>query len=172
MMEYCNMGSLSSAMAKGVFCENHDRSSPRVHAIVQAAIDVAKAMKHLHSKGVIHGDLKSQNVLLQKSQENGRDFICKVGDFGLSRLVLNKTHIETFTCGSVRAMPPELLKDGILTPAADVYSFGIMLWELLSGIYQQHKLLKVRIKVLQSKQRLAVCDLTVSLHQPEDKARR
>ena len=44
-----------------------------------------------------------------------------------------KTHISTFTAGTVSHMPPEVLKDGILTPAVDVFSFGMLLWELMAG---------------------------------------
>jgi len=52
----------------------------------------------------------------------------------LSRPVTSiKTHISTFTAGTVSHMPPEVLKDGILTPAVDVFSFGMLLWELISG---------------------------------------
>lgn len=57
----------------------------------------------------------------------------QVGDFGLSRLLDMDTHISTFSCGTVSHMPPEVLRDGILTPAADVFSFGMLLWELMSG---------------------------------------
>lgn len=61
-----------------------------------------------------------------------RGYICKVGDFGFSRALLD-TQLETASCGAVNYMPPELLAQGILTPAADVYSFGVLLWELLVG---------------------------------------
>lgn len=57
----------------------------------------------------------------------------QVGDFGLSRFMNLDTHISTFSCGTVSHMPPEVLKDGILTPSADVFSFGMLLWELMAG---------------------------------------
>ena len=75
----------------------------------------------------------------------------QVGDFGLSRVIVNKTHIDTFTHGTVSHSAPELFKQGLLTPAADIYSFGkvdrlpqqlsntlsaslgILLWELFTG---------------------------------------
>lgn len=50
--------------------------------------------------------------------------ISQVGDFGLSRVIINKTHIDTFTHGTVSHSAPELFKQGLLTPSADVYSFG------------------------------------------------
>lgn len=127
------MGSIFTAVKDGFFHADRERGLPNLQRIVPAAIDVARALEHLHAVGVIHGDLKSQNVLLQASDSDERGYVCKVCDFGFSRLAINRTHIQTFTCGSVRAMPPEVLKDGFLTPAADVYSFGILLWELLRG---------------------------------------
>lgn len=47
--------------------------------------------------------------------------------------MMHDTHIQTYTCGSVASMPPEVLKDGFLASEADVYSFSIILWELLAG---------------------------------------
>lgn len=132
MMEYCNCGSLFSAIRTGKF-QDSVSGEWKIHDIVLTALDVASALEHLHSKGIIHGDLKSQNVLLSAQGNDPRRFQCKVGDFGFSRLTWNATHINTYTCGAVRAMPPEVLKDGVLTLAADVYSFGILLWEVLAG---------------------------------------
>lgn len=43
------------------------------------------------------------------------------------------TFLQTATLGTITHMPPELLRDGILAPSADIYSFGIMLWEMISG---------------------------------------
>ena len=44
-----------------------------------------------------------------------------------------KTHISTFTAGTVSHTAPEVLRDGILTPSVDVFSFGMLLWELMAG---------------------------------------
>lgn len=98
-----------------------------------ATMDVAKAMSYLHSKRIIHGDLKPENILLKTDASDSRGYVCKVGDFGLSRFLSTNTHIETFTLGTVAHMPPEMLKNGILTPAADVYSFGMLFWRIMSG---------------------------------------
>ncbi|GMH43382.1 hypothetical protein BSKO_11304 [Bryopsis sp. KO-2023] len=133
VMEYCDSGSLYAAIRQGRFWEDGVKTNPKIHDILLVAIDIAAALGHLHEVGVIHGDLKTQNVLLHNSDEDPKGYVCKVADFGFSRLILTMTHIETQTFGSVGAMPPELLKDGVLSPAADVYSFGIVLWELLAG---------------------------------------
>jgi len=105
----------------------------RMSYIARTALEVASALNYLHSVKIIHGDLKTANVLLKGDGSDPRGFVCKVSDFGLSRFLAEDSHIKTFTCGTVTHMPPELLKGGVLTSAADVYSFAILLWELVSG---------------------------------------
>ena len=58
----------------------------------------------------------------------------QLGDFGLSRVLdPAMTHVSTKSYGTLSYMPAEVLKDGRLTPAADVYSFAMMMWELFSS---------------------------------------
>lgn len=65
-----------------------------------------------------------------------RGFRCKVADFGLSRAIDASTEgIKTNTIGTVTHMPPELLMRGYLSNAADVYSFGMLMWEIYCGRY-------------------------------------
>ena len=78
VMEYCNKGSLRDAIKKGEFFEDTDRQRPRILHLLFAALEVADALEHLHSYGIIHGDLKSQNVMLSSSQILAKNFICKV----------------------------------------------------------------------------------------------
>ncbi|CAD7695593.1 unnamed protein product [Ostreobium quekettii] len=133
VMEYCDRGSLSNALYKHIFCPPGKDAKPNMAHILLTAMDVAAAMRYLHMKGIIHGDLKAQNCLLKTDRSDTRGFVCKVGDFGFSRKIGMNTHIETFTCGTVSHQPPELLRDGILTPAADVYSFGLLMWQMVMG---------------------------------------
>jgi len=131
VMEYCDKGPLSHALHNNVFCYAGKERQPKMAHILLTAMDIASAMRCLHMKGIIHGDLKAQNCLLKSDPTDTRGFVCKVGDFGFSRKIEINTHIQTFTCGTVSHQPPELLRDGILTPAADVYAFGILLWQLV-----------------------------------------
>ncbi|EFJ39696.1 hypothetical protein VOLCADRAFT_120115, partial [Volvox carteri f. nagariensis] len=80
------------------------------------------------------------SALLSRGREGGggdslpSQLMAKVADFGLSRcLKEGQTHHSTKTVGTVTHMPPELLRSGKLTLSGDVYSFGIMMWELLTG---------------------------------------
>lgn len=133
IMEFCDKGSLHNAIKKGWFFLDKEKKTPMLSSILQTALDVARALTYLHNQMIIHGDLKAQNVLLKSDPEDKRGFSCKVADFGLSRVVTTNSHIQTFTCGTVRYTAPELFKCGLLTPAADVYSFGMLVWELVVG---------------------------------------
>lgn len=130
VLEYCDRGSLSKAVKKGLLCDRCGK--PVMDHVLLSALDVANAMNYLHSLGITHGDVKADNVLLKSANTDRRGFFCKVSDFGLSRSMGKSDYIQTFTYGTITHMPPELLKDGVLTPAVDVYSFGMLLWELLS----------------------------------------
>lgn len=68
--------------------------------VYKALLDTAAGLDYLHSIGVVHGDLKAANVLLRGSTKDARGFICKITDFGLSRVLdRNATHISTGTYG-------------------------------------------------------------------------
>ncbi|EFJ42610.1 hypothetical protein VOLCADRAFT_119327 [Volvox carteri f. nagariensis] len=95
-------------------------------AVLDTAIDVARALAHLHREGIIHADLKPGNVLLKGSTSDPRGFVAKVADFGLSmRLENNETHVSNAYHGT--------LLHGHVSRASDVYSFGILLYELYTG---------------------------------------
>jgi serine/threonine protein kinase len=71
--------------------------------IYKALLDTASGLDYLHSIGVVHGDLKSANVLLKGSARDVRGFCCKIADFGLSRVLdMDATHISTRTYGAYR----------------------------------------------------------------------
>jgi len=91
------------------------------------ARDVARGMAYLHSLNpiVVHRDLKSQNVLL------GDRWNAKITDFGLSRMMGSHEHANTF-CGSPAWAAPEILRSEAYTHSVDVYSFGVILCELVN----------------------------------------
>jgi serine/threonine protein kinase len=102
--------------------------------VVLCLLDVARGLEYLHSCNIVHGDLKPQNVLLKTAVDAERGFVCKLGDFGLSRIVGEAdTHVETASHGTVTHAAPELLTDGRLAKPCDIYSFGILAWELATG---------------------------------------
>ncbi|VFQ97460.1 unnamed protein product [Cuscuta campestris] len=96
------------------------------------ATDAAFGMEYLHSKNIVHFDLKCDNLLVNLKDPSRP--ICKVGDFGLSKIKRN-----TLVTGGVRGtlpwMAPELLNGSSnkVSEKVDVFSFGIVLWEILTG---------------------------------------
>ncbi|KAL6760519.1 kinase-like domain-containing protein [Haematococcus lacustris] len=130
VLEYCDKGSLREALDQGAFM---GPSGLNYRAVLDTALDVAKAMLHLHSLNVLHADLKARNVMM-KSGGEGRTVVAKVADFGLSlKMEHMETHISSVFQGTMTHMAPEIMLEGRVSKAADVYAFGITLWELFTA---------------------------------------
>eukprot|EP00474_Spongospora_subterranea_P006066 CRZ06524.1 hypothetical protein [Spongospora subterranea] len=92
---------------------------------LKMALDTANGINFLHHSHVIHRDLKSANLLLDKH------YGVKVSDFGLSRIKAQHCTM-TGQCGTFQWMAPEVISNEKYTEKADVYSFGIILWEIVA----------------------------------------
>lgn len=104
--------------------ENLEPIDPTKLTII--ALGVAKGMEYMHSQNVLHRDLKSLNVLLDA------DEFPKICDFGMSRILPQDGSMMTGSVGTSQWMAPEIISSGSYNEKADVYSFGIVLWELLT----------------------------------------
>ncbi|KAK9818084.1 hypothetical protein WJX72_006882 [[Myrmecia] bisecta] len=121
VMEYMEGGNLYQALAqKGRECLWYQRGA-------KIALDIAKGMHFLHSHRVIHLDMKSPNILL------ARDGTAKIADVGLSRVLNSRSHATEVGAGTFHWMAPEVLMHGRCTEKADVFSFGVILWEIIRG---------------------------------------
>ena len=91
-------------------------------------IQILSALNHAHSKGVIHRDIKPQNIMLLE------DGTIKVTDFGIARFSRNETQTMTDRAiGSVHYISPEQAKGSVIDEKADIYSVGVMMYEMLTG---------------------------------------
>jgi serine/threonine protein kinase len=102
-------------------------SLPDIPGRVRIALQVARALEKVHSLDVLHRDVKPDNVHLDA---NGR---AKLMDFGIAKTQQVSLTRTGFTLGTPHYMAPEMLTGQPATPQVDVYSFGIMLYELLCG---------------------------------------
>lgn len=121
IMEYAPHGSVRAFLHK-----SEPRSIP-LKTIATMALDVARGMEYLHSQGVVHRDLKSENLVLTE------DLHVKLTDFGVGCLESQCDLLKADT-GTYRWMAPEMINHKHTSKKVDVYSFGIVLWELVTGL--------------------------------------
>ena len=100
---------------------------PRPPVLLRWAADVARGMDYLHKRRVVHRDLKAANLLLD---EGGG---IKIADFGVARVLDAGPGVLTAETGTYRWMAPEVIEHAPYGAPADVFSFGILLWELLTA---------------------------------------
>ncbi|CAA2974925.1 Tyrosine kinase [Olea europaea subsp. europaea] len=123
--EYMVDGSLRHVLVR------KDRHLDRRKRLI-IAMDAAFGMEYLHSKNIVHFDLKCDNLLVNLKDPSRP--ICKVGDFGLSKIKRN-TLVSAGLRGTLPWMAPELMDGSSIkvSEKVDVFSFGIVLWEILTG---------------------------------------
>ena len=91
------------------------------------AMQIAKALEHAHSRGVVHRDIKPHNVMVLK---NGS---VKVADFGIARMMSKGDTLTKEALGSVHYISPEQAKGGRVDNRSDIYSLGVVMYEMMSG---------------------------------------
>ncbi|MBQ7415703.1 MAG: Stk1 family PASTA domain-containing Ser/Thr kinase [Oscillospiraceae bacterium] len=91
------------------------------------AIQIAKALEHAHGRGIVHRDIKPHNVMVLK---NGS---IKVADFGIAQVTSRTSTLTTEALGSVHYISPEQAKGGRVDNRSDVYSLGVVMYEMIAG---------------------------------------
>ncbi|KAG2423171.1 hypothetical protein HXX76_010939 [Chlamydomonas incerta] len=103
-------------------------------AVLPLALGIARALEHVHSKRIVHGDLNPNNVLLKRDPAEPSGYAVKVGDFGLSVMLPNgRTHLSNLRMGTMFYIAPEVACMGHISSSADIFSLGVILWELYHG---------------------------------------
>ncbi|KAJ4976541.1 hypothetical protein NE237_001647 [Protea cynaroides] len=106
--------------------------------LIAMALEIARGMEYIHSQGVIHRDLKPENILLDE------DFHPKIADFGIA---CEEAYCDSLVGdqGTFRWMAPELIKHKAYGRKVDVYSFGLILWEMVAGTIPYEGMIPVQV---------------------------
>uniref|UniRef100_A0A8C6YSV1 Tyrosine-protein kinase receptor n=1 Tax=Nothoprocta perdicaria TaxID=30464 RepID=A0A8C6YSV1_NOTPE len=108
---------------------------PALGDMIQMAGEIADGMAYLHANKFVHRDLAARNCMVSE------DFTVKIGDFGMTRDIYETDYYRKGGKGllPVRWMSPEALKDGIFNTHSDVWSFGVVLWEIATLAEQPYQ---------------------------------
>uniref|UniRef100_A0A4X2JVF2 Mitogen-activated protein kinase kinase kinase n=1 Tax=Vombatus ursinus TaxID=29139 RepID=A0A4X2JVF2_VOMUR len=140
VLEFARGGALNRALAAAApaGAAPGPRPARRIppHILVNWAVQIARGMLYLHEEAIVpilHRDLKSSNILLLEKIEH--DDICnktlKITDFGLAREWHRTTKMSA--AGTYAWMAPEVIKSSLFSKGSDIWSYGVLLWELLTG---------------------------------------
>ncbi len=120
VMEYVEGETLKDLIDREKVLENHD--------IIDYSTQIAQALKSAHDSGIVHRDIKPQNILIDKYG------LCKVTDFGIARVSSNATITYTSSIlGTVHYISPEQAKGKIVDLKSDLYSLGAVMYEMATG---------------------------------------
>ncbi|KAK8685479.1 hypothetical protein V6N13_041480 [Hibiscus sabdariffa] len=140
------------------------------------SLGVARGLAYLHEEvkpHIVHRDIKASNILLDQN------LIPKVSDFGLSRILRNNvSHISTHVAGTLGYLAPEYALSGRLTRKTDVYSFGVLLLEIISGLavvdfdleHGEHYLVQKAWELYRANSILQLVDPIVGMNYPKEEA--
>ena len=126
---YLVMEYVAGAQTLDVHC--HTDGLLPIERVVSLMLTCALAFDYAHTKGVVHRDIKPKNILLNADSE------IKVGDFGVA--LIDRSDVEETqvmgTLGSPRYMAPEQIMGGNVTNQSDIFSLGVVVFEMLTGVH-------------------------------------
>lgn len=118
VMEWCPYGTLHDHIHKGL------QISPRI--LSDFCQQIVDGMEYVHSKNIIHGDVKPSNILVTHND------VLKISDFGAHIVVKDKLPVTSYA-GTLAYMAPEVIRNEPCSFSIDVWSYGVVLWEMLIG---------------------------------------
>lgn len=130
IMELMGLGDLKTYLRS-----TRETQPPSNATMINMAIQIGDGMAFMEAKKYVHRDLAARNCMV-----NG-DCVVKVGDFGMTRDVYETDYYRKNSTEllPIRWMPPESLKDGVFTSHSDVWSFGVVLWEIVTLAEQPYQ---------------------------------
>ena len=115
---------------EGMTLKDYMIKNPRIpiETIVHIAKQISEGLSHAHQNGIIHRDIKPQNILMKE------DLTCKITDFGIARAYGDTTLTQTNQMlGTVYYLSPEQARGNVATAQSDIYSLGILIFEMITG---------------------------------------
>ncbi|XP_071719527.1 uncharacterized protein [Rutidosis leptorrhynchoides] len=143
--EYASNGSLDNYLGR-----KHKSKTLTWAQRLKICVDVARGLNYLHNRSedeerIIHRDIKSGNILL------GVNLVAKIADFGLSRFHYENQEKNTVYTNNIAGtevyLDPEYMRTGRLKKAIDIYSFGVVLFEMLSGNFANDRIYTIENKM-------------------------
>ena len=122
VMEYCEGGDLGDYMVK---------HQPDLSERFDFMTDIARGVSYLHAQGIIHRDIKPENILLKNSEDR---LICKITDFGLSRIKETRSHVFVSQVGTLPYLAPEILDGHSYTHCVDVFALGLLYYAITEHV--------------------------------------
>ncbi|XP_008290209.1 insulin-like growth factor 1a receptor, partial [Stegastes partitus] len=135
IMELMTRGDLKSHLRSLRKENSTSQVLPPLKKMIQMAGEIADGMAYLNANKFVHRDLAARNCMVAE------DFTVKIGDFGMTRDIYETDYYRKGGKGllPVRWMSPESLKDGVFTTMSDVWSFGVVLWEIATLAEQPYQ---------------------------------
>lgn len=135
VIEYCEFGDLRNYLRENKEKILSGKQSDALNArrLLKWSHDIAKGMRHLEKSKIMHGDLAARNILMSKDILGSQCPVAKVADFGLAKKLYETTYEKTSrVMVPWKWMAPEFLTDDFFTLKSDVWSYAVLLWEILS----------------------------------------
>lgn len=142
VQDFCDGGSLHDQILAII----EKKSSFPEEQIMQWFVQMAMGLRHIHSKKVLHRDLKPQNVFLTKKG------VVKIGDFGIAKMMENTFDMAKTCCGTPFYLSPEVCQDMPYSSKADIWALGCLLFEMcaLRHAFEAANLVSLSYKIMKT----------------------